>query len=60
MVQRPLNRSIIHRKLFFMEGTIMTPETKKSIYWTAGVLAALVVLVAILWVAGVFEVAPVQ
>ncbi len=38
----------------------MTPETKKSIYWTAGVLAALVVLVAILWVAGVFEVAPVQ
>jgi type IV secretory pathway TrbD component len=43
-----------------MEGTIMTPETKKSIYWTAGVLAALVVLVAILWLAGVFEVVPVQ
>jgi type IV secretory pathway TrbD component len=38
----------------------MTPETKKSIYWTAGVLAAFVVLVAILWLAGVFEVVPVQ
>jgi hypothetical protein len=38
----------------------MTPETRKSTIWTGGVLAAVVVVVAVLWAAGVLETPPVQ
>jgi hypothetical protein len=38
----------------------MTPETKKSTLWTGGILAALIVVIAILWAAGVFQMQPVQ
>jgi hypothetical protein len=33
----------------------MTPENKKSLYWTAGILAAAIVVVAILWAVGIFQ-----
>lgn len=38
----------------------MTPENKKTTYWTGGVLAAIVVVIAILWAAGVVQTPPVQ
>jgi len=38
----------------------MAPDTKKSVYWTGGTLAAIVVIVAALWMAGVFTAPPVQ
>ena len=44
----------------FLEGQIMTEDNKKAMYWSGGLLAALVVLVAILWTAGVFNTAAVQ
>ncbi len=42
------------------DGPAMTPETKKSAYWTGGALAALVVVVAILWAAGILQTPPAQ
>ena len=38
----------------------MTEDNKKAMYWSGGLLAALVVLIAVLWAAGVLNVAPVQ
>ncbi len=35
-----------------MEDSTMTPENKKTAYWTGGALAALIVAVAILLAAG--------
>ena len=32
----------------------MTPENKSSLYWTGGVMAAVVAAVLVLWAAGVF------
>ena len=42
-----------------MENTIegigtMTQDTKKTIYWTAGSMAVLIAIVAVLWVMGIF------
>jgi hypothetical protein len=33
----------------------MTPETKKTAYWTGGAMAALIVVLAILWAAGILQ-----
>ena len=33
----------------------MTESDKKSIYWTAGTLAALAAVIVVLWLAGVFQ-----
>jgi hypothetical protein len=33
----------------------MTQDTRKVWYWTGGVTATMVVLVVVLWLAGVFE-----
>ncbi len=33
----------------------MTETDKKSIYWTTGTLAALIAVVVVLWLAGVFQ-----
>lgn len=38
----------------------MTEETKKTWYWTGGITVGLVVLMAGLWLFGVFEVPAVQ
>ena len=38
----------------------MTPETKKTAYWTGGALAALIVVLAILWAAGILQTPPTQ
>ena len=38
----------------------MTEDDKKSLYWTGGTIAALVVLVAALGMAGVFSAPAVQ
>ena len=38
----------------------MSLEMKKTIYWTTGALVGLVVLVAVLWFAGVIQAPPVQ
>ena len=38
----------------------MTPETKKVTYWTGGALAALLVVVAILWAVGILQTPPAQ
>ena len=42
------------------EGITMTPDTKKTVYWTGGTLAAIVVIIAALWMAGIFAPPPVQ
>jgi len=38
----------------------MTPETKKTIYWTGGAVAALIAVLAILWAAGILPTPPAQ
>ena len=38
----------------------MTEDTKKTWYWTGGATVAIVAIVVALWVAGVFNAAPVQ
>jgi len=38
----------------------MTPETRKTTVWTGGVLAAIFVVIAILWAAGILQTPPVQ
>jgi hypothetical protein len=38
----------------------MTPETMKTTVWTGGVLAAVVLVIAILWAAGILQTPPVQ
>jgi hypothetical protein len=38
----------------------MTQDTKKTIYWTSASMIGLVVAVAVLWFAGVFEPTAVQ
>jgi hypothetical protein len=42
----------------YVEGRKMTPENKKSMLWTGVALAAVVIVLAILWAAGVGEKAP--
>ena len=42
------------------EDSTMTPENKSTMYWTGGAMAAIVVLIVILWAIGLFEAAPVQ
>ena len=39
---------------------IMTEDNKKSIYWTGGVVVTLVVVVGLLWMAGLFGAGGVQ
>jgi len=34
---------------------IMTQDDKKSAYWTGALVGALVIVIAILWAAGVFQ-----
>ncbi len=46
--------------LLYVEGSTMTPETKKTAYWTGGALAALIVVLAILWAAGILQTPPAQ
>ena len=46
--------------LLYVEGSTMTPETKKTAYWTCGALAAVIVVLAILWAAGILQTPPVQ
>ena len=36
----------------------MTPETKKTTVWTGGILAAVIVVLVILWAVGVFQTPP--
>ncbi len=38
----------------------MTKDTRKTWYWTGGVTAGVVLLLAVLWFAGVFQATPVQ
>jgi hypothetical protein len=38
----------------------MTPETKKTTIWTGGILAAVIVVIAVLWAAGIIQTQPVQ
>lgn len=33
----------------------MTEDTKQSMYWTGGALAAVIVIAAVLWALGLFE-----
>jgi hypothetical protein len=46
--------------LLYVEGSTMTPETKKTTFWTGGALAALVVVLAILWATGILQTPPAQ
>ena len=46
--------------LLYVEGSTMTPETKKSAYWTGSALAALIVVLAILWATGILQTPPAQ
>jgi len=33
----------------------MTRDDRKSIYWTGALVGAIIVVIAVLWVAGVFQ-----
>lgn len=35
----------------------MTEDTRKSLYWTGGITAGLLVVLAVLWLSGVFDAA---
>lgn len=36
----------------------MTPETKKTTYWTGGILLAVIAALAILWALGILQTPP--
>ena len=38
----------------------MTEDTRKSLYWTSGITAGVILVVAVLWLAGVFDAVAVQ
>lgn len=38
----------------------MTEDTKKSVVWTGGAMAALIAVIAVLWAVGVFDTMAVQ
>jgi hypothetical protein len=38
----------------------MTPENKKTTYWTGGILAVLIAAMAILWATGLLQAPPAQ
>lgn len=38
----------------------MTEDTKKSLYWTSGITAGLILVVAVLWLTGLLDAVPVQ
>ena len=40
--------------------TTMTEDTRKSLYWTGGLTAAILAVIVGLWFAGIFNAGPVQ
>ena len=38
----------------------MTPETKKTTYWTGGLMAVLIAALVVLWAVGIFDAPAVQ
>lgn len=42
----------------YVEGFTMTPETKTTAIWTGGVMAVIIVVLAVLAAAGIFEAPP--